>query len=58
MNWDEASNPVRRSAAAHFDQLARYVAPPSGTTPEEARALSDGGGASLDRLLSSIRESD
>ena len=58
MNWDEASNPVRRSAAAHFDQLARYVAPPSGTTPEEARALSEGGGSSLDRLLSSIRESD
>jgi MinD-like ATPase involved in chromosome partitioning or flagellar assembly len=58
MNWDHASNPVRRSAAAHFDQLARYVAPPGGTTPEEAQALSEGGGSSLDQLLSSIRESD
>ncbi|TDT38528.1 MinD-like ATPase involved in chromosome partitioning or flagellar assembly [Halospina denitrificans] len=58
MNWDAASNPVRRSAAAHFDQLARYVAPPGGTTPEEAMALSKGNGSSLDRLLSSIREND
>lgn len=58
MNWDGASNTVRRSAASHFDQLARYVAPPTGTTPEEARALNQGDGSSLDRLLSSIRESD
>lgn len=58
MNWDDASYTVRRSAASHFDQLARYVSPPTGTTPEEARALSEKGGSSLDRLLSSIRESD
>lgn len=58
MNWDDASYTVRRSAASHFDQLARYVSPPAGTTPEEARALSEKGSASLDRLLSSIREGD
>ena len=58
MNWEGASQTVRRNAAAHFEQLASYVAPPAGTPPDEARALSEGGDSSLDRLLNRIRESN
>lgn len=43
MNWDDAPITVRRAAAEHFRQLARVVAPPEGTRPEEARALGAGG---------------
>ena len=61
MDWEGASPAVRHSAAAHFQQLAHYVKPPVGTSPEEAKALrspdsGDGSGGSLDRLLDSIRE--
>lgn len=61
MAWEDASPAVRHSAAAHFQQLAHYVKPPAGTSPEEAKALrgpaaDDSGGGSLDRLLDSIRE--
>lgn len=39
MAWEDASAAVRRNAAAHFQQLAHYVSPAAGTSPEEARAV-------------------
>ena len=58
MNWEQASNPVRRAAAAHFAQIAQYVAPATGTPAEQAEALGGEGDLSLDRLLNRIRESN